>query len=255
METDIELIQQINYTYFKESLNVQSLVMKNAKNLGVAGSRNFALSRITGEYIHLIDQDDEVESLFYNVSSSYLVNYNFILFNGFMKYNSIKYSDHKIYFVAPKLELKYLISDDFIRSPGQVIFHSTLLQNIFFPETKNKGSDDKYFWINLFTVNLNNISPLYVRKPLYVAHIHDLNYSHNRINMVNSCLENWSLFDRTILEDKFKKYVDHDIQRLSFKINKNIKTKDKLFAMYLELKFKFKLNKVIRFLIKRRKLL
>ena len=255
METDIELIQQINYMYFKESLNVQTLVFKNAKNLGVAGSRNFALSKISGDYIHLIDQDDEVESSFYEVSSLYLVSYNFILFNGIMKYNSIKYSDHKIYYIGPNLELKYLIIDDFIRSPGQVLFHKTLLQNISFPETKYKGSDDKYFWIKLFTLNLNNISPIYVRKPLYVAQIHDLNYSHDRINMVNSCLENWSLFDKTILKDNYKKYVNQDIQRLSFKLNKNIKIKDKLFALYFEFKFKFKLNKVLRFLIKRRKIL
>ena len=73
--------------------------------------------------------------------------------------------------------------------------------------------------------------------------------------MVNSCLENWSLFDKTILKDNYKKYVNQDIQRLSFKLNKNIKIKDKLFALYFEFKFKFKLNKVLRFLIKRRKIL
>jgi len=254
INTPLNEIREINNFIFREVDNIDILIHKNDQNIGVAASRNIALDLSTGEYIHIIDQDDEVDSSFYLDAFKLLINSDFVLTNGFIIYDGGKYRSHKLYYFSPKLSTQGILEDDFIRSPGQVVFSKSLLNGIRFPETKNyKGTDDRFFWIKIFVDNMSIIRPSYVAQPNYVAHIHNSNYSNDLINMKKSELENWELFNLDTIPLGFRRIVNDDILRIKLTLGENMTLIDKLRAIRCKINYFLKPNKLLRFILKRSK--
>jgi glycosyltransferase involved in cell wall biosynthesis len=252
IETNIDSINHYCKNIFAEVKNVNTINLKNDKNLGVAATRNKAIKISTGDYLHLIDQDDEVTPDFYFISLIHLLENNFLLFNGKMIYTNKNFNNHKIFYLAPKLSIESLIKDDFIRSPGQVIFSKSLLHKNLFPEPiYYKGADDRFFWLRLFIENINYIKAKYINNPCYIANIHTSNYSNNRENLDNSCLENWSIFCAELDVNKYSRIIFNDILRVSYRLKKPLPLFKRAKGFFLHLNFNLKLSKLIRFIIKR----
>jgi hypothetical protein len=252
VDSSLEDIDNISRSVFSEKMNVVSITLKNDFNIGVAATRNRAILIAKGYFLHIIDQDDEVSENIYFESQKYLNKYNFILFNGVMCYRYGKFNKHKLYYLPPKLSIKGLINDDFIRSPGQVIFSKELLCDKLFPEPKlYKGADDRFFWLRLFFEKKNNIKSKYVNEECYIANIHDNNYSNDRINLKRSCLENWDIFISEVDIGPYSKLILNDILRVSYILDEEMSFLNQVKGIYLQFVFNFKLSKMIRYVVKR----
>lgn len=253
MDTEHDVINRIALECFNGMNNVKVVTIKNNENIGVAGSRNKAISISTGNYLHIIDQDDSILEVFYEEKIPLLADYNFVLSNGLVHYTNKKYNSHKLYYINPRLSIIGLLKNDFIRSPGQVVFLKGLLKNKFFPEPKNyKGADDRFFWLRIFMENKSSIKPIYITNSNYIANIHDENYSGDTINLKKSTLENWSIFKNEVDTLKHGKLIDNDILRIRFALNENMSFLDNFKGRWLNMVYFLELNKILRFIKKRK---
>ncbi len=176
-ETNPETIQALlvkRFHSFKEQVGFQAI--HNSKNSGVAQSRNIGLELATGQWIHFIDQDDCILPFIYT-EPLLKESVDFILFNGeFIYENNLA---HAIYFLAPTLNTKHLILDDFIRSPGQVMLKKHFIGHTRFRTAIcNKGCDDRFFWIELFANN-PDLNAKYIGVKAYQAYLHASNFGNN----------------------------------------------------------------------------
>jgi hypothetical protein len=252
VETSLSEIESVNNLLFKELEQINCVVKKNKRNIGVAGSRNFAISIANGDFLHIIDQDDLVSTPFYSKIISLLDSYNFILVNGEIRYTNKKFNTHKLYYLKPKINIIGIIEDDYIRSPGQIVFSKNLCKELTFPEPKVfKGADDRFFWISLFLNNKSFVKPFYIADPYYIANIHDENYSADAENLRRSALENWLIIQSKLILDDYNKLIYNDNLRLKFLLNDPLSYLDKLKGLYLSLKYFIKPNKILRFFFKR----
>ena len=252
VETSLSEIESVNNLLFKELEQINCVVKKNKRNIGVAGSRNFAISIANGDFLHIIDQDDLVSTPFYSKIISLLDSYNFILVNGEIRYTNKKFNTHKLYYLKPKINIIGIIEDDYIRSPGQIVFAKNLCKELTFPEPKVfKGADDRFFWISLFLNNKSFVKPFYIADPYYIANIHDKNYSADAENLRRSALENWLIIQTKLILNDYNKLIYNDNLRLKFLLNDPLTYLDKLKGLYLSLKYFIKPNKILRFFFKR----
>ena len=251
MDTDQNSLDQLTRKTL-ESCPAVVILFKNKMNIGVAGSRNAALKLVTGNYFHLIDQDDRIDKTFYSTVESFLGRANFILINGISFYTDHRFNAHKLFYIKPKLSLKQLLKDDFIRSPGQVVFSKDLIKNFGFPEPKHyKGADDRFFWIKMFLTNSLLIKPHYIVNPLYFAYIHNNNYSSDSLNLRKSTLENWEMLMSEINTSSHTNLIRKDILSLKFAAGEKMRFSEKLTGACARFFYFFNLNKMIRFYYKR----
>lgn len=253
IDSDYDIVNNMVLNCFLGLENVSMITIKNEKNIGVAGSRNKAISISKGDYLHIIDQDDSIAETFYNESIKLLENHNFILNNGKVYYEDVKYNTHKLYYFTPKLTITSLLKNDFIRSPGQVIFLKKLLKDKFFPEPISyKGADDRFFWLRMFLENKNVIKPYYLKNVNYIANIHSDNFSGDRINMKKSILENWSILRKEIDISGSEKLINNDILRVRYALGEELSFDQKIFGAWYNAVYFLEFNKILRFIIKRK---
>lgn len=251
IETSYSYLNNITYSILNDLNNVDICVNKNINNAGVAKSRNIAISLATGQFIHIIDQDDLIEKGIYLHSFPLLELYNFILVNGKLLFSNKLYNTSFIYYFPPTLSLKELILNDFIRSPGQVIFSSFLCRNVLFPEPKSfKGADDRFFWIRLFSENRNVIRPIYVKKCLYIANIHEDNYGNDSQNLKRSSLELWDLILKNTEFNNYISLVNKDILRLKYSLSYKLSPIQKILGFWQKWIYLVDPNKIMQFVFK-----
>lgn len=252
IETDFEFVNSILTNYFADLSNVDIEIVKNKTNLGVAKSRNIGLSISNGDLIHLIDQDDKIDPFFYTLILEYSNKYNFILVNGQVHYEKSKFKSHKLYYLIQKLSLENLVSNDFIRSPGQVVFSKDLILKIKFPEPVNfKGADDRFFWFKIFFLNKSLLKPFYIKRVLYHALIHSTNFSSDKLNLRKSALENWDIFlSENEPDEILLKLINNDILSLRFSANIKQKVSDQFIGLIYRGLYFLDLNRIIRFIFK-----
>jgi glycosyltransferase involved in cell wall biosynthesis len=219
--------------------------IKNATNLGVADSRNIGIKASYGNWLHIVDQDDEFNSDFYRlVKDNETNNTEFILVNGLFKYESQNFT-HKIYYLKPSINLKNFILDDFIRSPGQVLFKKSILNGVYFRTAKcHRGCDDRFFWIELFNNN-DKIKTHYSYTCFYVANIHTNNFSLDSMQLYHCSVELWEQIDGSIMAN-YQKYVRANKACLNY-ITKN---NSSLYNLYCYIVYKYKPYRSLRFLFK-----
>jgi hypothetical protein len=140
---------------------------------------------------------------------------------------------------------KEIIIDDFIRSPGQVLFKKDLAKSIAFRDVPcYRGCDDRFFWIEMFNAN-EGMNTLYIDKLCYIANIHQSNFSLDSMQLYKCSLAMW----QAIGKEKFgkdKKYVESNMACLEYITNTNSSFLNRIHF----LSYKFKPYRVIRYLFK-----
>lgn len=234
--------------------NIEILYIKNQINIGVARSRNVGYKKAKGEFIIFIDQDDELEVDFFPRIFPFLKDYDFLLVNGVF-YNVRKNIRFKIFYLQPKITLKQLILQSFIRSPGQVILRKSMIPKNGFPSpVKYFGADDKFFWISVFIEN-KALRKKYIGRCLYVANLHDKNYSNNYKELSHSCLELWEGFKGNVCDSMLKKWIKRDIMINKFVVGDFDTTKHRLSCGWWYLLYNLDANKIVRYSVKKLKYL
>ena len=252
IETKTEFINHI-LSNLDNLTNVKFEIIKNKINEGVARSRNIGFSIANGDLIHLIDQDDTIEPLFYPTIFQASKKFNFILVNGNVNYETGNYSNHKLYYFNQKLNIDKLVWSDFIRSPGQIVFSKELILNLKFPEPLvYKGADDRFFWFKMFIINNNLIKPIYLHQTLYNACIHSDNYSLDKINLLYSALENWYIFlKENTIDTKLLRSSNNNIKSLKYSAKVKQSVNDSLIGFIFRSLYFVDANKITRFIFKR----
>lgn len=219
-------------------------LIKNAGNMGVAETRNNGLELSEGYSVLFIDQDDSLHPDFFsNIDFDLLHSYDFILLNGFYCYQG----GYRVpmYYLPPAINIKNLILDDFIRSPGQVILRRSFVSRTRFPSPKQYfGSDDKYFYILLFLSSKPRIK--YVSSPLYLASMHSENFSHDETQSICSSLELLKVVRKERLPSNIEGYMERSELLLRYRL-RSLKGIDCLRGAREYILYKGKINKVIRY--------
>ena len=174
-------------------------ILDNLKNSGQAFSRNFGLSFVTSEYVHFIDQDDLIdENFYYNLDfSSDVLIAKCLLFKNDLALIHTKFSKEFLLNKFKTLnQLKFfLIFDNIVLSPGQVVFKTKVIQSVGgFPVLLNYGSDDFGLMFNLSQLYL---SYSYNDDSLFFHRLHDLQ-GKNVLNMNASRFEFLCSIDNNI---------------------------------------------------------
>lgn len=242
-DTDLQALKDLlNIGLSKKLLNNIKFV-KNETNLGVAQSRNIGMAIAKGDWLHLVDQDDVFCSDFYSLINQQSANTNFILVNGYFNYSKPTFR-HKIYYLKPTITLENLIVDDFIRSPGQVLFRNKLVNDTIFRTAPcHKGCDDRFFWIELFANN--EINSTYINTPFYIANIHNENFSLDSMQLYKCSIELWEMLDLSKL-NKYQNYINSNKAALDYIINK----KRSFYYIVSYVKYKYKPYRLIRYFYK-----
>jgi len=171
-------------------------IINNTHNHGQAFSRNLGSKLAKGQYLHFIDQDDLINLDFY----SSIKNIDKIAFTSCILFNSEKSITHmrylKQYFLKRFTRISnlryFLIFDNIILSPGQMIIRKDIFRNIEgFPELKNYGSDDYGF---MYKLSKSNYTYKFYDKAKFYHRLHQYQ-GKNILNMSNSKLEFFLVYE------------------------------------------------------------
>ncbi|AEI51010.1 glycosyltransferase family 2 protein [Runella slithyformis] len=211
---------------YNEYINKNLFIYTNEKNLGVSKSRNLGLSISKYRYFAIIDQDDYVLQNYFSIVESQLNDhYCVYLFNGYINYiNDAK--QIPFYFIKPKFSFKSLIlKNTFIYTPGQLIFDSKYVsKNNLFIETslKYKGCDDWAAYLNIL-LNTSGFKYKYIRSKVFVYCFHNLNFSNDSFEMINSSISVLDYFNNlTILNKGFRRYILFSYKMQNFYLLKDV---------------------------------
>jgi glycosyltransferase involved in cell wall biosynthesis len=183
---------EYNLIDYIEPYNLSSkLIFENNKyNSGQAFSRNIGLNFVNSEYVHFIDQDDLIGENFYTnmfFGSDIIISKCVLLKNGQYLNHSKKLREFflKRFTLLNKLRF-FLIFDNIVLSPGQVIFKTGIIKKIKgFPHLANFGSDD--FGL-MYKLSEFNFSYVYNTSSVFFHRLHEIQ-GKNHLNMNASRIE------------------------------------------------------------------
>lgn len=180
----IELLEKNSSFYH----NIKIEVINNIKNFGVTESRRIGISKLNGDAIHIIDQDDLIdEKFYYEAIKSLNKGEKAIVFNGFkidksgkiikknlFKHKNLSTLDKKINNVYT-----YFTGGCHIITPGMIIF-SRYIKNVIYDiyelmSLNNREGifdaiDDYYLYIFLLK---RNIKFKYINQYLFFYRCHN----------------------------------------------------------------------------------
>ena len=168
------------------------IVIKNYKNLGVSTSRNNGLQKVKHQFFTIIDQDDYVNIEYFETIEKELDSaYPIHIINGVIRYMD-ENIEVPIYTFTPRFKFKNLIlKDTFIYTPGLIIFNTSIIDsnNLFIDTSeKYKGCDDLAAYLSLLLKFEDKIKFKYINSKLFVYCLHSNNYSNNKEEMILSSI-------------------------------------------------------------------
>lgn len=216
---------KINLPEFATDLNIKIITQK--KNSGIHSTRVLGLKNANGDYIHFLDQDDQIEPDFYSAQLSELkrTGADVSICNGY-RINSDGSHSRKYNTVGDLQSAKSL--QVFLRvccpitSPGQCLIKKDSIptdwqKNIM----QTNGSDDLMLWIMMLKQNKKfNL----LNECLYIHNYTGKNVSGSTQQVFNSSSEAAKILrDTNIISEK--EYVDlqHSIEWSARKRKENIK--------------------------------
>lgn len=193
---------------------IETKVLVNEKNLGIQGSRIKGIRSATGEWVLLLDQDDELVVEGFNRQIELTQNSDVVVGNGtyilgvvnkkiFNNFRSMNYLIQKDRFI----EIRNLIV-----SPGECLIRKESIPSIWMEnKLEINGADDWMLWILLFCSNARfvcNDLPVYIHNDAGGT-----NLSADLDKMRESSLEMTKILHKYAILD------DHEICQLRDSIN------------------------------------
>jgi glycosyltransferase involved in cell wall biosynthesis len=198
-------------------------IYKNSSNLGVALSRNIGLKKINFIFFTVMDQDDYILECYFSTLEKELMSDTpiYILNGVFDFYRSKK--QIPIFYFSPKFCLpNLLLQTTIIYTPGLLIFNKMFISNekdIFIETSPDyKGADDWAAYLNLLVERNGLIKYKYISKKMFVYCLHENNFSNNIEQMLLSSISVINFIERTVIDDKIRKFVKRGKKRYEFLI-------------------------------------
>lgn len=174
--------EDINLEVQEKNFSVK--VYTNTTNQGIHQSRVNGIEQATGNYIIMLDQDDEIDSTYLASQLQKIGEADAVVCNGKNK-NRLIYGNECVQEHVKDLE-SYIWGNKII-SPGQVLLKKSAIpkqwkENIL----KNNGADDYFLWLLMLSSGCKfAINP----EVLYVHTMSTDNTSNNSVQMNKSVLE------------------------------------------------------------------
>lgn len=189
------------------------VVITNEQNLGIQGARINGIKHSTGDWILMLDQDDELVEEGFKKQLELAKNADVVVGNGTYILGSV----NKKIFDNQKC-MDYLIQKNrfieirnLIPSPGECLIRKEILPQVWMDNRlKKNGSDDWMLWLLLFSKNARfacNESPVYIHNDAGGA-----NLSANLDKMRESSLEMVEILRKNkVFEEKELSRLVHSI--------------------------------------------
>lgn len=179
--------------------NLEMIFLQNSENKGIHYSRVRGISAADGEYIHMLDQDDEITDDFYLGFADKLGKADVIVSNGIeqrLNYDKMLY---KYWFMHYTVKFSYFYTRFSCRiiSPGQCLIRKKSIpqewkDNIL----KINGADDAMLWLMM----LYKKSKFALNRHIGYIHVNTgINVSLDSDNMRNSVKEVCNILKKTQL--------------------------------------------------------
>lgn len=139
------------YDLISSSL-IEVIAINNKKNMGIHYSRVHGISHSHGEYILMLDQDDEVKDNFLMSQLSKIGKADMVISNGYIESDCEKLILYKFRIVqwTAKHLFFHILFGNRITSPGQCLIKKNCIPEIWFKKiVKNNGADDYLLWMLL----------------------------------------------------------------------------------------------------------
>lgn len=226
-------------------------ILRNDCNMGVASSRNRGIGLATGDYLHLLDQDDEIrQDFFQKVYPSIAADSDFILVNGLLRFSEKDFAI-PIYYYKPQISLKNVALYDIIRSPGQVVVKKDILSQVKFPAAKHHfGCDDKFCWIQLFH-HFPYMKVNYLPYEIYVGNIHHANFSKAYRELYRCGLELWENIINNVHDPSLQKIARRNMLFYKYRLGLLINNSQRISGWWQSVLYHLYPNKVMGFIQKK----
>lgn len=193
-------------------------LLLNDKNYGIQYSRIKGVQHATGDYIHMLDQDDEVSDDFIENALNKIGSADVLVCNGkqqCMGYDKILY---KYAFMQWTVKYKWFYTkfSGRILSPGHCLIKKTSIPKTWMEHILvNSGVDDTFLWLLMLS---NGCKFKIDRSIRYIHHHTGVNLSANDEKMKSSLLEMIVICKKTSCLDS------HSIKRIEANINRKSKS-------------------------------
>ncbi|MCK9219900.1 MAG: glycosyltransferase [Bacteroidales bacterium] len=218
METDVLLVTSVLDKTFREKVQIESKVIKNQINKGVAETRNEGKRFATGRFLTFIDQDDYVSSDYVPTLQKKLApGCDFYLINGVFEYEAQKLQ-RPIFYYHHKLSFNKIAKSNFLITPGLLIL-SREMDGFLFRQFSRKhgGSDDWAFYLDLLSDP--SIKYRYVSSKLLHYVVHKDNFHHNKFNFLISQIRTIQHYSALYPNNRALKIK---INTLQFRLKRNL---------------------------------
>lgn len=199
-----------------EDSSIDINFIQNKTNRGIHFSRVEGIKYATGEFIHMLDQDDEITGDFYCNFLNKMKNADVIVGNGIEQRTNYDKMLYKFYFMHYTVKFSYFYTRFSCRiiSPGQCLIRKKSIPQEWFENiVTNNGADDAMLWLMM----------LYEKK-LFVLNRH-VGYIH--VNTGNNVSLDTKIMKKSVEEvrdilSKTGMVSKGDLKRLNLKLcNRN----------------------------------
>lgn len=180
-------------------------------NGGLSSARNAGLDVCTGDYINFIDSDDYIEKEAYEIllkdmkeNNVDMVMFSFFRILGKQRYVRQRKKTGRKYSSDEMLECFFYHRDGFCGSACDKLYKATLLKDIRFPEGLNH--EDYLMLVELY----------YKTPYVYCNYVPLYNYRLRENSICTVKEMNAHTFDKIIISDKIRKYVEKNIPEKVF---------------------------------------
>ena len=203
--------------YMKGKKNI--IFIQNEKNMGIHYSRVKGISVSSGEYIHMLDQDDEISDDFYLNCINKIKNADVVVCNGMEQRNEYSKVLYKYYIMQYTVKFSFFYTKFSCRiiSPGQCMIRKSSIPKEWMGNIiRENGADDAMLWLMM----LHNKKKFAINRKIEYIHVNTgCNTSLNIDKMNSSVIE-----VRDVLK-RLNMISDGDLKRLDKQINNSVKSK------------------------------
>ncbi len=138
-----------------ESETISVRIFNSEINRGIHGARVWGLSMANGEYVHFLDQDDEISNWYYASQLETIGDGAVVCCRGYE-------GRREIYDYDRPFESSFVRENILLRPPmvsvGQALIRKSVIPKIWIDNImKNNGSDDQFLWLSLVSDNIEFI--------------------------------------------------------------------------------------------------
>lgn len=188
-------------------------IITNSMNIGIHASRVQGILHSAGKYIHLLDQDDQIDNTFYYRQLNGIQGADMIVCNAIVEHKTYSRKLYRGWFSKSMVcnPHSYVFLGNRIESPGQCLIKKSAIPIEWMNNTqKINGADDYLLWLMMFGNHINIKTSKYI---LYTHVYTSENLSLNKENMIASVKESLSfLYERqsdNYLIPQLKKYTNY----------------------------------------------